>query len=225
MAGFYPWYPGAPKFDPAKPADAKGSLLTEAAKVEVKAEPTKPEEAAAAVVDPAAVVEPVKYEPFTMPEGVKAEGELLNKFTELLGAAKLPQEQGQAFLDLYGSATKAYAEHVESEQRRVWAETNEKWVAEIKADKEFGGNKFDTSTKAAMRMIDLLVPKAERADFNQFMDQTGAGNNPFMFKMLNRVAQWLDEPVMPKPATKPAKGNGKAPGAGRGLRSMYKDAN
>ena len=223
-----------------KPGLEKPSLLTETPKPEVKVE-AKPGEANPAAeakpgeekpaegAVPEVVAEPPKpvYEAFKLPEGMKADDTLMAEFTDLLGTHKLTQDQGQALIDLNSKAMTAYAtqfeKHYREEQWKQFNDLNAKWVSEIKADKEYGGSRFETSSVAAARVLDTLLTKKERAEFNQFLDTTGAGNNPWMFRILNRFSDWVNESSAPKAASKPAPTNGQEPGQSRSLRKgLYK---
>lgn len=228
--------PAAPVAEPAKdtpapepkPEDAKpavpSTLLGEAVKADKPADAAKPDPKPAdapADAKPADGADPVApaYD-FKFPEGVKADKEQLAAYTDILGKNNVPPEVGQALLDQHTAALTKFAEHVSGEQQRVWQETNARWKEEAKADPEIGGAGFETSMKAAARMLELVVKTEEMGAVNQMLEMTGAGNNPLMLKMFVRFAKLLDEPAAPAIQGMPAKTNGKAPGKGR-LRDIY----
>jgi hypothetical protein len=183
------------------------SLLEEAGNpADANPEDVKPAEDA----KPAEVVaEPLKYEPFTLPEGVKLDEERVGEYTGILSEYGIPQEAGQKLLDLYTNAAKTFVEHTSAEQHRVFGEVRAAWRSEIMADPEMGGSGYHTTSAAVARMRDLFVPENDRQAFNDFLRVTGAGDHPQFWKLLHRVSQRFDEP---SPAPLP---NGPAPDAGR----------
>lgn len=209
---------------PAKPpepstllSDAVKAEKPEGAKPDAKPEVPKPSDqvpdaAAAPAVPPA-------YN-FTMPEGAKVDQAAMGAYTEVLGKHGIAPEVGQALLDQHVAVMNKYAEHVASEQQRVWQETNAKWREEAKGDAEIGGAAFETSMKAAARMLELVVKPEEMTAVNQMLEMTGAGNHPLLLKMMVRFAKWLDEPAPPAVQGQPAPTNGKAPGRQR-FRDIY----
>lgn len=217
--------------DPTKPAESEKSAAAPTASL--LSAPPKPDAKSDAKLEdkpaegtPPAEAKPT-YEPFTLPEGMKADDALMGKFTDLAGTQKLTQEQAQAFMSLgteaINSAVKAASDHMLNEQWRQHNEMRQGWVDEIRKDPIIGGNKFDTSLTNARKMVELLVPKERQQAFDQMLTITGAGDHPEFHRFMHSIGQWLNEPIAPKPAAKPAKSNGKAPGP-RGLRSMYEKA-
>lgn len=143
-------------------------------------------------------VETAKYEPFTLPEGLTADEPTIAKFSEIVGGPeKLNQETAQKLVDLYSERMGAFAQHLASEQHRIFAETRAVWVETIKADPILGGAGHQTALQAAARMRDLLVPEEHRAEFADFMRVTGAGDHPAMFRLLHNAARLFDEPAAP----------------------------
>ena len=113
------------------------------------------------------------------------DAEAMKTATDLFKESGLPQEQAQKFVDM------AIAREQAAAQKGVQAfvDLQNKWVSEIKADPEIGGDKLDASLASAARAIDRLgVPGLKEA-----LDLTGAGNNPAVVKAFVRLGQMVSE--------------------------------
>jgi hypothetical protein len=162
------------------PATSEESLLTAEA-----AEPAAPEPQAPA------------YGEFKLPDGSAIDPAALEQARALFAEAKLPHEQAQKFIDLAVSREQAAA----TRSVQAFVDLQTKWVSEIKADPEIGGNRFTASMAAAGRAIDRLgVPGLKEA-----LNLTGAGNNPAIVKAFVRLGQMVSEDrFMPGLAAAPA---------------------
>jgi hypothetical protein len=125
------------------------------------------------------------YNDFKLPEGITVDGEALKSASALFADSGLSQEQAQKFIDLAASREKAHAEA----SVRAFADLQTRWVSEIKADPEIGGDKLGASIASAARAIDrLAIPGLREA-----LDLTGAGNNPAIVKAFARIGQMISE--------------------------------
>ena len=125
------------------------------------------------------------YSEFKAPEGTVLDEAGLAAATELFKEAGLPQEQAQKFIDLAVAREKAAAER----SARAFVDMQNKWVSEIKADPDIGGDKLGATIASATRAIDRLgVPGLKEA-----LDFTGAGNNPAIVKAFARMGRLLSE--------------------------------
>ena len=204
--------------EPATPAaELEPGVLT-ASEGEKKPEETPPpaegeKSAAEPVVEPPAA-EPIKYEAFTFPEGLEP-GEKLGEFTELAGAARVPQETAQQLLDMHVAEIQRLREYESAEQHRVWNETRRNWRTEIMADEELGGSGFETNRATASRMLDLFVPEDRRTAFNQALIATGMTDHPEFFRFLVNIARKFDEPSPAPLPRNPPPDAGRNPSSGR----------
>ena len=164
---------------PAEKAEEKPPTAVE--------EPKKPEESA----------DSLKYEPFTLPEGVKVDEDRINKFTELVGPLKADQETAQKLVNLHTETLEAFRQHMQAEQIRVFEDTKAGWLQKTMSDPELGGAGHQTALQAAARTRDLLVPEEDRADFVDMLRASGVGDHPALFRMLYRAARLFDEPAAP----------------------------
>ena len=72
---------------------------------------------------------------------------------------------------------------------KAFVDLQTKWVGEVKADPEIGGDKLTASMALAARAIDRLgVPGLKEA-----LDLTGAGNHPDVVKAFVRLGQMVSE--------------------------------
>lgn len=128
---------------------------------------------------------PEKYEDFKFPEGVEVDAEALTSFQALAKELKLPQAAAQKLVDFQAGAMKKAQESAQ----KSWDDLQNTWVSAAKADKEFGGAKFDENI--------ALAKKAKAAfgndEFSKVLDQTGVGNNPEMIRFLVKVAKTIKE--------------------------------
>ncbi len=143
-------------------------------------EPAQPEPAPRASEGPELV-----YTEFKLPEGVSVDDAALKTATDLFKQAGLPQEQAQKFIDLAVSREQAAAQ----KGVQAFVDLQNKWVSEIKADPDIGGDKLEASLASAARAIDRLgVPGLREA-----LNLTGAGNNPAVVKAFVRLGQMVSE--------------------------------
>src|SRR6266404_6318394 len=140
---------------------------------------------------PAAAPEAVPFDAtkLQLPEGMKSDDPLFKSFTEAFGDTKLDtQARGQKLIDIYRDGVKA----IQDRQRSIWNQTNDSWVAAVKADSEIGGAKFEPTKATIAKAIDSLGPELSVA-FRQGLDATGAGNHPAIWKGLAKMAALLTE--------------------------------
>lgn len=189
-----------------KPAD--GAKAAE----DAAAAPKPGEEGAA---PPAAAPEPVKFEPFTLPEGVTLAEDRVKEFTDTLVNPELgPQDRAQALVDMHVAALQQYAESTIQAQHKAFGDMRREWRTEVMADEELGGAGHQTAMAAVARMRDLFVPAARREAFNRAMDLTGAGDHPEILRVFYNAARLFDEPAPPREPGRPPPNNGRRPSAG-----------
>lgn len=186
-----------------KTAEEPKSLLEEAGKT--TEEPKKTE----ATEKPAAeAAEPVKYEAFKLPEGVPVDEARINAFQEIVGPAKLDQETAQKLVDLHATTIQAMQQHLVQAQIDAFAETRRQWREKSMADEQIGGSGHQTAMRAAARMRDLLVGDGMKAEFAQFLADTGVGDHPVMIKIFHNAARLFDEPAAPPIQARPVPDRG-----------------
>jgi len=134
---------------------------------------------------PAPEPEAPVYGEFKLPDGATVDGASLEQATTLFKEAGLPQEQAQKFIDLAVSREQAAAQ----KGQQAFVDLQNRWVSEIKADPDIGGERLTTSLASASRAIDRLgVPGLREA-----LNLTGAGNHPAIVKAFVRLGQMVSE--------------------------------
>lgn len=129
---------------------------------------------------------PEKYE-FQAPEGVELDTEALTLFEPIAKELNLSQEQAQKLVDIYPK--------LQQHQADVWGKQVEQWGADTKADKEIGGDKFETNLGLAQKALDTFGTP----ELRQFIDSTGMGNHPEVIRAFMKVGKMMSEDsfVMP----------------------------
>ncbi len=207
----------------AAPAETAPAATEKAPSLLERASAAEPPPAAEPAAQVAAEAPAATYEPFALPEGVAEDAAAMERFTGLLAEHKLPQEAGQALIDLYGQEAQRFATQMREQQVHEFEATKARWVETIEADRDLGGAHFDTTLRQAAAMRDLLIPPEHRAEFNDFLTYTGAGDHPAIFRLLVNAHRLLGEPTAPPPAAKPAPAPRGAAGARQGGASRLRD--
>ena len=211
----------------AKPEAKPESKAADAAKETpapaeaAKPDAEKPKDDAAKATDPAkaATAEtppaPIKYEAFKVPDGVKLDDKELTKFTDIVGAKHIPQEDAQKLLDLYVEDVKRVAEEAQTNQRNVWNKLNDNWKSDTR--KELGNN-LETDLAMAKAVIEEFAgTKEQQAEYLAHLSNNGMGNFIGHIRLLRNIGKALnvfeDSSVVANPtAPKMPKGT---PGSGK----------
>lgn len=131
---------------------------------------------------------PEKYEDFKVPEDFELVPEVMAKATPIFKELGLSQAGAQKLVDLYAEQGREAAEA----PYKVWADTQEKWVNEIKADPELG-SKLPEVRATVSKALDALGDVKMANEFKAAMDYTGAGNHPAFIRAFYRLAQMVTE--------------------------------
>src|SRR6266550_6160401 len=116
---------------------------------------------------------PDKYSDFTVPEGFTLDETVAKEAGDLFKGMNLPQAQAQQLVDFYVAKTREANEA----PFKLWADTQEKWINEVKADSQIG-SKLQQVKATISKAIDGLGDPKLASEFREAMDYTGAGNNP-----------------------------------------------
>lgn len=137
------------------------------------------------------------YDALTLPEGVPADQPLFGEFKNLALDEGIAPEKAQKLVDLM------VPKIVEAQKKpyEMWADTQEAWVNEIKADPVIGKD-LDKQIAIAARAIDNFGSADDRLAVRKALAFTGAGNNPAIVRWMHQVGLTLGEgvPVNGKPA-------------------------
>jgi hypothetical protein len=148
-----------------KPADSQGAADATAQ--------------AAAPVATAKAAEPADYT-FAAPEGFELNEARLGEFKTIAKDLKLPQDSAQKLVDF---AAKSEKERFDAYTKQVTG-----WADAVKADKDIGGDKLQESAAIARKAIDLGPP-----ELKEFLNASGLGNHPALFKWAHAVGKALSE--------------------------------
>lgn len=128
---------------------------------------------------------PEKYENFTLPEGMKLDEPFVAKFSEMAKTMNLSQAHAQQLVDL---AAEMQTGSIETLKATLTAQA-EKWAEDAKADKEFGGDKFEENAALAAQARDAFFTP----DFVEFLNQSGLGNHPELMRGLIKVGKAISQ--------------------------------
>lgn len=130
---------------------------------------------------------PEKYE-FQAGEGVELDAEALKDFEPVARDLNLTNEQAQKLVDAYPKILAG----VQQRQADAWQATTEQWAADVKADKEIGGEKLTANLSAAQRALDQFGTP----DLKEYLNTTGLGNHPDLVKTFVKIGKSMSEDGM-----------------------------
>ncbi|HAO1322240.1 TPA: peptidase [Escherichia coli] len=130
---------------------------------------------------------PEKYE-FQAGEGVELDTEAMKDFEPVARDLNLTNEQAQKLVDAYPKILAG----VQQRQADAWQATTEQWAADVKADKEFGGDKLPENLSAAQRALDQFGTP----ELKEYLNTTGLGNHPDLVKVFIKVGRSMSEDGM-----------------------------
>lgn len=176
----------APAADPAKPEGDKPQPGTEGDKPQDD-KPADGDKPADKPDDKEQKQEgaPEKYE-FKPAEGQELDTAALEQFEPIARELNLSNEQAQKMVDLYGTKILPM---VQQQQAEAWQKTTEQWAADVKADKEIGGDKLTANLSAAQRALDQFGDP----ELKEYLDSTGLGNHPALVKAFIKVGKAMSE--------------------------------
>ena len=146
--------------------------------------------------EPPAAPEPFDAEKITLPEGLSKDDALFGDFTNLAKEHGLPMPVAQTLVDLAAKQVQAANQKLQAS----WDKQNADWQAEVRADKEIGGDNL----QGVLQTFSKVASDPELSDpkFREALAFTGAGNHPAIVRTLARWAKALSEggPVRGTPA-------------------------
>jgi hypothetical protein len=81
---------------------------------------------------------------------------------------------------------------VQQRQAEAWQAQTEQWAADVKADKEIGGDKLTANLSAAQRALDLFGTP----ELKEYLNTTGLGNHPDLVKTFVKIGKAMSEDGM-----------------------------
>lgn len=131
---------------------------------------------------------PEAYE-FKAAEGVDLDTDALKDFEPVARELNLTNEQAQKMVDLYGTKIMPM---VQQQQVEAWQKTTEQWAADVKADKEIGGDKLTGNLSAAQRAL----AQFGTPELKEYLEGTGLGNHPELVKAFVKIGKAMSEDGM-----------------------------
>lgn len=92
-------------------------------------------------------------------------------------------------VDLYGTKIMPM---VQQQQVEAWQKTTEQWAADVKADKEIGGDKLTGNLSAAQRAL----AQFGTPELKEYLEGTGLGNHPELVKAFVKIGKAMSEDGM-----------------------------
>jgi hypothetical protein len=162
----------------------------EASKTSAASEPTS------LLTEAAPAPEAFDPEKLALPEGMNKDDALWEDFTKLAKEHGLSGPAAQTMIDLAAKQVQSVSQKLQAS----WDKQNEDWQAEIKADKDIGGDKLNGTLQTFAKVASN--PELSDPKFREALAFTGAGNHPAIVRTLARWAKALSEggPVQGGPA-------------------------
>lgn len=147
--------------------------------------------------------DPFDAEKITFPEGFAKDETFFDDFKNIAAEANLTGPVAQKLVDLAAKQAKAVNDTLLAQ----WEKQQQDWQAEIKADKEVGGDKLNQVLQTFSKVAN--DPELSDPKFREALTYTGAGNHPAVVKTLARWAKALTEggPIRGNPPQRDAQGN------------------
>ena len=117
------------------------------------------------------------------------DAELLAAVSPRFKELGLTRAQAQALTDDFIKVQQQRGEG----QVKAWGERVQKWADDAKADKDIGGDKWDTSVADAKRAISKLGTPA----LKEYLETSGGGNHPEVIRILAKAGALLKEDSPP----------------------------
>lgn len=147
--------------------------------------PAPPAAPAAGTGAPAAQATKIELK---LPEGSPLEPGDVERIAADAAKRGLSKDDAQALLERESSV----AATVLARQQAQLAGVGAKWVEEIKADPELGGQKFDSNVEAARRFVDRFGDDS----LKRALETTGLGNHPGFFKLCVKAGKASKEDTL-----------------------------
>lgn len=171
----------------AAEAAAKATADKAAADAAAKAAADKAASDAAATAAAAAeAASKLDYTGLALKDDSPLDKEVISRVTEAGKAMNLPKEHAEKLLSF---AEAEVVRVIESRQGEFAKIVTEKWPAEVKADAELGGAKYDVTVQNAERAITRFATP----EFKKTLNDTGWGAHPELVRVFARIGAAMRE--------------------------------
>lgn len=124
----------------------------------------------------------------TYPEGVEVDQKRAEAFIKLATESGLTGEHSEALSKLAGMQL-AHEQAAVQASHDEWEKQGVDWAAELKADKDFGGEKMDATTQEATKAMVKFGPPGLAEE----LASMGLGNHPGLVKLMAKVGRAIGE--------------------------------
>lgn len=128
---------------------------------------------------------PEAYEPFTVPEGVELDAEVLGDFQGIAKELNLPQDAAQKLTDLGIKLAQKWSSEGEQAANTMFAD----WKSRAETDKEFGGDALPANLAVAKKAVDQFGTP----ELRELLDVHRLGDNPEVIRFMFRVGKAISE--------------------------------
>jgi hypothetical protein len=183
--------------DPVQTAQAQNTSqatadLSKTVGQDPTATPGKTEAAPAPGSTPDKATEPPKADPAPVEEkyelknedGTPLDAAKAEKIVSFAKENKLSSAQAQAIFNRENAALTAF----QADQENQYNQRKSQWVDTLKADKEFGGEKFETNSHLAHNAF----KKFADPEFAQIVENSGLGNHPGFVKLFYKLGKAME---------------------------------
>jgi len=136
--------------------------------------------------------------------GLKVDGEvndeLFVSFKDIAQKYEISPEAAQEILNLQDKMMPSEEEIAAFRQQAV-TEQAETWLGQLKALPDLGGKNFEASKAQASKVMQLASP-----ELRQYLNETGLGNHPEIFKFIHTISTKMSEASMINTGHVPAGG-------------------
>jgi hypothetical protein len=152
---------------------------------------------------------PEKYE-FKAPEDVTFDPQVIGEFEGVARELNLPQDKAQKVLDKMAPLIAKR----QSENMQAQIDTAKKgWEAQVRSDKEFGGDAIDANLGIAEKALDTFGTP----ELKTLLKQTGMSHHPEVIRLLWKAGKAISESGTVV--------TGNSPGQGKTAQSFYSASN
>jgi hypothetical protein len=135
---------------------------------------------------------PESYEAFTLPDGYQVDEAQLEKVQAVFKEAGLTQAAAQKLIDLNIEQANAAA----AAEKQEFANVRRAWVDSMRADPEIGGKDWDGNVRKVQELVGRVA--GDGADeMRQFLNETGYGDHPALFRFMLKIANGMSEDSFP----------------------------
>jgi hypothetical protein len=120
-----------------------------------------------------------------MPEGMEMDQGLSDSVSPILKELGLTQAQADKLVGVYAQHQLAQGQATQA----AFTQQQDEWTRALKTDPDFGGEAFDKNAGIAAAALD----KFGSPELIEFLNDTGAGNNPALVKFVWQIGKMVVE--------------------------------